>query len=118
MPTFATASFLYDAVLAVHGFDAGLPDHVISAANDVTFKALMANQVSTIMNYLDNAAVAVLYHWRCRLMARSRRPHHYFGRDRQRRERNESPHLIFGRQKELRTYKESRNQRSQHRLIL
>jgi hypothetical protein len=117
MPSFVTASFLYDAVLAVHGFDAGRPNHVISAANDVTFKALMANKVSAIMNYLDNAAVAVLYRWRCRLMAGSRWPHHYFGRERQRRERNESPHLIFGRQRNSKL-KESRNQRSQHRLIL
>ena len=61
MPGFMTASFLYDAGLAVHGFDAGTPDHVISAAYDATFKTLMANQISTIMNYLDNAAVAVLY---------------------------------------------------------
>ena len=71
MPSYVTASFLYDAVLAVHGFDAGTPNHVISAANDVTFKALMAHQVSAMMNYLDNAAVAVLYRWRYRLMAAS-----------------------------------------------
>jgi hypothetical protein len=117
MPSFVTASFLYDAVIAVHGFDAGTPNHVISAANDATFKALMANQVSAMMNYLDNTAVAVLYRWRYRLMARSRRPHHYSGRERQRRERNESPYLIFGRQRNS-ELKESRNQTSQYRLIL
>jgi len=57
---FAIALLLWCVVLIVHGVNARSADHVVAASNDIVHEALMANEVSTVMNYLDDATLALL----------------------------------------------------------